>query len=119
MEKNNSKAAVDLLMHVRETTNIHLPIGHSFIPYEILIIVINFHLNGEELTVKKLFNTGSFSEMGNRYHFKKLIEREWLVIKDHPQDSRVKLVTPSPKLLSAFEKVSNDLRLAMLTYSAI
>lgn len=74
MINNNNLAVINMLMQVRAVTTMHLPIGHSFIPYEMMLIVILHYLNGEELTVKRLFNSGTFSEMGNRYHFRKLIE---------------------------------------------
>lgn len=109
MNNNNFNTAINLLMQVREVTTTHLPIGHSFIPYEIMLIVMHHYLLGDELTVKRLFNSGSFSEMGNRYHFKKLIEKEWITLKDHPTDFRLKLILPSEKLLSSFEDLSTDL----------
>ena len=82
-----------------------------------MLIVILHYVNGEELTVKRLFNTGSFSEMGNRYHFKKLIEKDWITLKDHPNDSRLKLILPAPKLLSSFEVISEDLLHSLLKIS--
>ena len=117
MNINNSRAIISMLMQVREVTMMHLPIGHSFIPYELMLIVILHYVNGEELTVKRLFNTGSFSEMGNRYHFKKLIEKDWITLKDHPNDSRLKLILPAPKLLSSFVVISEDLLHSLLKIS--
>ena len=104
-------------MQVRAVTTMHLPIGHSFIPYEMMLIVILHYLNGEELTVKRLFNSGTFSEMGNRYHFRKLIERDWIMLKDHPSDSRLKLIVPAPKLLSSFDVISDELLSSFLNVS--
>ena len=117
MINNNSLAVIHLLMQVRAVTSMHLPIGHSFIPYEMMLIVILHYLNGEELTVKRLFNSGTFSEMGNRYHFRKLIEKDWITLKDHPSDSRLKLIVPAPKLLSSFEMISDQLLNSFLNIS--
>lgn len=98
-----------LLIKVREVTNEHLPISHSIIPYQILLVVMYHHIRNEKLSVKQLFNSGSFSEMGNRYHFRKLLENKWIHLKDNPADFRLKLITPSEKLIQAFTVITGDL----------
>jgi len=98
-----------LLMKVREVTSSHLPISHSIIPYQILLVVMHASLRNEELSVKQLFNSGSFSEMGNRYHFNQLVKNEWIILKDHTTDFRLKLVTPSEKLIIAFIEITQGL----------
>ena len=113
----NINLLIKFLVHSREVTRMHLPIGHSFIPYEMILIVVLHFLNEEELTVKRLFNSGSFSEMGNLYHFRKLLKDEWLSLEDHPSDSRLKLILPSPKLLSSFEVISKELHESFLDTS--
>jgi hypothetical protein len=55
--------------------------------------------------------------MGNRYHFRKLIEKDWITLKDHPTDSRLKLIVPAPKLLSSFELISDELLRSFLNIS--
>jgi len=117
MIKNNNISVINILKQVRAVTKMHLPIGHSFIPYEMMLIVILHYLNGEELTVKRLFNSGTFSEMGNRYHFRKLIEKEWIMLNDHPTDLRLKLIVPAPKLLSSFDVISDELLSSFLNIS--
>jgi len=117
MPNQNIHAVINLLMQVREITSSHLPIGHSFIPYEMMLIVVRHYISQEELTVKRLFNSGEFSEMGNRYHFRKLIEKDFIVLKNHPLDSRLKLILPSQKLLDCFDQVSTQLFDAFLMIS--
>lgn len=101
-----------LLMKVREVTNAHLPISHSIIPYQILLVVMYHHIRNEKLSVKQLFNSGSFSEMGNRYHYRILLENKWIHLEDNPADFRLKLITPSEKLLQAFSVITGDLETA-------
>ena len=101
-----------LLMKVREVTNAHLPISHSIIPYQILLVVMYHHIRNEKLSVKQLFNSGSFSEMGNRYHYRILLENKWIHLQDNPADFRLKLITPSEKLLQAFSVITGDLETA-------
>jgi len=117
MPNQNIHAVINLLIQVREITSSHLPIGHSFIPYEMMLIVVSHYISQEELTVKRLFNSGEFSEMGNRYHFRRLIEKDFIVLKNHPNDSRLKLILPSQKLLDCFDQVSKQLFDTFLTIS--
>ena len=117
MNNLNISLIINFLMQARTVTRMHLPIDHSFIPYEMMLIVILHYLKDEELTVKRLFNSGSFSEMGNRYHFRKLLEKEWISLQDHPSDSRLKLILPTPKLLSSFEIISKELHDSFLDVS--
>jgi hypothetical protein len=117
MNNQNNRVVINMLMQVRAVTTMHLPIGHSFIPYEMMLFVLMHYLNSEELTVKRLFNSGAFSDMGNRYHFKKLIERDWITLTGHPNDSRLKLILPTPKLLSSFEMISEELLGSFLSIS--
>jgi len=111
MNTSKIKEVTLLLMKIREATADHLPISHSIIPYQILLVVMYSHIRNDELSVKQLFNSGAFSEMGNRYHFKKLIESEWIILKDHPKDFRLKLIKPSEKLMMAFVNISEQLSL--------
>ena len=55
---------VNLLGNIRLQTSSHLPIGHSFIPYDILIAVIKSYITNEVLTVKALFASLPYSDMG-------------------------------------------------------
>ena len=109
MKNNNVHEVTHFLMEILDTTTQFLPVSHSIIPYQILLVVMYHYARDEQLSVKKLFKSGAFSEMGNRYHFKKLIESDWIVLKAHPTDFRLKLIEPSDKLLSAFSKVADKL----------
>ncbi len=117
MPNQNIHSVINLLMQVREITSLHLPIGHSFIPYELMLIVVSHYIAQEELTVKRLFNSSEFSEMGNRYHFRRLIEKDFIMLHNHPLDSRLKLILPSQKLLDCFDQISKQLFDTFLTIS--
>lgn len=111
MNNYKIKISTNLLMKIREVTSSCLPISHSIIPYQILLVVMHHHTIQEELTVKKLFNSGAFSEMGNRYHYKKLVENQWILLLDHPTDFRLKLIQPSDQLIHAFGAMTESLDL--------
>lgn len=111
MNTKNIIEVTNLLIKIREVTSNHLPVSHSLIPYQILLVVMYHYSKNEELSVKKLFNSGAFSEMGNRYHFRKLVENKWIYLKDNPSDLRLKQTLPSEKLILAFSEISEKMHL--------
>ena len=113
MDSLNITTSTKLLMKVREITSEHLPISHSIIPYQILLVVMYHHIMKEDLTVKQLFNSGPFSEMGNRYHYRKLVTDDWIILVNHPTDYRQKLIQPAIKSVEAFHTISEKLDLTL------
>jgi len=113
MDSLNITTSTKLLMRVREITSEHLPISHSIIPYQILLVVMYHHIMKEDLTVKQLFNSGPFSEMGNRYHYRKLVTDDWIILVNHPTDYRQKLIQPAIKSIKAFHTISEKLDLTL------
>lgn len=98
------------LLKVREITAQNFPVDHSFIPYDILIIVLDFHFCNKKLSVKNLFVLTKFSDMGLRYHFKRLVDTGWIDLVKSEVDSRIKEVVPSDKLLLNFGVVVEMLK---------
>lgn len=98
-----------MLKAIREQAIGLLPIGQSFIPYDIIITVIVASTNGHNVSVKTLFKSMPYSDMGLRYHFRKLISDGWLQLVPSTVDKRVKEVHPSEKLLTNFESLSSKL----------
>lgn len=113
MDTLNITTSTNLLMRVREITSEHLPISHSIIPYQIILVVMYHHIMNKDLTVKQLFNSGPFSEMGNRYHYKRLVTDEWIILVNHPKDYRQKLIQPALKSIQAFHAISAKLNLTL------
>jgi DNA-binding MarR family transcriptional regulator len=96
---------------MRQHTSALLPVGHSFIPYDILLAVIRGNAEGEELTVKALFTTLPYSDMGIRYHFRTLIKSGWIELHNGDKDTRIKRVKPTEKLIKRFALLSQQLKL--------
>ncbi len=86
-----------------------MPIGNSFIPYDILLMVLKASLSGEDLTVKALFASLPYSLMGTRSHFNKLIKENWIELHNGDADSRIKRVKPSEKLIKKVIELTNNL----------
>ena len=109
MESKQQPTVVATLALIRKYSAAHLPIGHSFIPYDILVTVVDSFTSNEELTVKALFATLPYSDMGLRYHFRKLVDSGWIELQAMNGDARVKQVKPTEKLSKQFELLSENL----------
>lgn len=91
IESQNAKSITLLLSEIRALSHQHLPMSHSFIPYDILLLIISHEVNGQSISVKSLFSSLIYSDSGIRYHFDKLISKGWIYLSPHHRDSRVKL----------------------------
>ena len=98
-----------MFAELRKQIYVHLPVGHSFIPFDILLTVVNSHQMQSQLTVKALFTVLPYSDMGLRYHFKKLIDTGWIELGAITTDARLKQVKPTSKLLKQFGLVSSSI----------
>ena len=76
-----------------------LPLDNSFIPFDLLFKVGMSHFDCRELTLKSLFTGLPHSEMGMRYHLKRLISNGWIELLPSKNDKRSKLVIPTCKFL--------------------
>ena len=98
-------------MRSRNTAAQHLPIGHSFIPYDLLLQIYWYYIaeHGNQLNVKTLFAGLNHSDMGMRYHLNRLSDNDWITIENNSADSRMKSVLPTEKTLSRFDSISGEL----------
>jgi hypothetical protein len=97
--------SIKSLQEIRKLTGELLPVTHSLIPLDILLIVLDAKIQEKSLTVKGLFSQLPYSSMGIRYHFKKLLDECWIELHAAPNDNRTKYVVPSDKL----QERANDL----------
>jgi hypothetical protein len=101
------------MTHLLEHTTQHLPIGHSLIPLNLLMVVCATEEN-IDLTVKGLFASLPYSVMGMRYHFNRLIEEGFIALVSSTADSRVKHVIPTSKLNRHFELLASNVDVVLL-----
>lgn len=106
---NQPTITIRSLQKIRVEISALLPIGHSFIPFDILLATYCGDENGNELTVKALFASLPYSDMGIRYHFKKLLDQGWLELQVGEIDTRIKRVKPSMKLIEKLIELDDQL----------
>ena len=115
MTKEERAYVTNWLMRSRKTAAQHLPIGHSFIPYDLLLQVYSHHIaeHRDQLNVKTLFAGLNHSDMGIRYHLNRLLDNNWIKIDSNSADSRMKSVVPTGKTLARFDAISAELASAL------
>ncbi len=113
MDSNFLQIAVD----IREKSTRHLPIDNSLIPFDLIFRVGLAHTRNEDLAVKALFSDLPHSEMGMRYHFKRLLDRGWIVLHSSQSDKRSKIVKPTEKLLERLSEFDVDIGRIFAGYS--
>lgn len=79
----------------------HQPLRGSLIAYKLLMNLYICQLNGEQPTVKSLFASIPYSDMGIRYHLRKLLDDGWMELKPAPADKRTKVYVPTAKFEQA------------------
>ena len=110
MKRDDLHEVLETLNRTREVTREHLPIDHSFIPFDILLHVFAAHTRNERLSVKGLFAKLPFSDMGIRYHFDKLVTAGWITLTPDETDGRVKLCAPSSRLIDSIQALAEDFK---------
>ncbi len=110
-------ALVNLLRDVRLHISTHLPIGHSYIPQDIIFKVLDSYFENREISVKILFAELPYSVMGIRHHFDRLIKNNWIELRKSEKDARVKTVIPSDKLLKRLNLLTSNLEKTFYEHS--
>ena len=103
-------------MRVRHHIALALPIDHSLIPLDILLTTVAGDREGNDLTVKALFASLPYSDMGIRYHFNKLLISGWIELHNGDKDLRVKRIKVTTKLDDAIEQLAEQLEPQLNVY---
>ncbi len=111
VKQEERRRTAEFLLHSRAISAEHLPIGHSFIPYDLLLQVYLHAISEmrEQLNIKSLFASLPYSDMGMRYHLRRLIDNGWIKIDTNGSDPRMRSVTPTSKTFVKFDAISLDL----------
>ena len=110
--KNNIHL-IDLILQIRKISQQNLPVDTSFIPYDILMFLYKAHANKQVINLKDFFQFFMHSEMGVRYHLKRLINEGWISLTDNPEDRRSKLMVMNPRFIQQMEKTLFEISLYM------
>lgn len=109
MDKASLQSDVAQLVAFRCAISDHLPVRSNLVIFDILMFVLTEYLLERPLTVKRLFRSLDLSHTGFRYHFKKLVDNDWVnlsKITKENTDQRLRFITPSAKLISRIELIT-------------
>jgi hypothetical protein len=109
MNKSEQLHLLRSLSTIRAGCIEYLNISHSLIPYDIIAEVLQSELEGKELSVKQLFSKLPYSDMGIRYHIRKLTTEDWIETNPTKKDHRVKTIHSKEKLRVQFELLRESL----------
>lgn len=91
----------------------HLPLGGSLVAYELLLNLYLHHSRGEQVTIKALFAGIPYSDMGIRYHLRKLISDGWLELQTAQHDKRTRVCVPTTQFEQAWGHIMSDLEVVV------
>jgi|GEM_PF-1070655 len=103
--QKRSKLITDLLKFTCDISTNQLPLGASLIAYNLLLNLQISHHNGDTPTVKSLFASIPYSDMGIRYHLRHLLDDGWMELKPSNKDKRTRICVPTDKLDAAWALV--------------
>ena len=98
-----------LLKKANTLSATHLPLGGSLVAYELLLNLYLHHARGEQVTIKALFAGIPYSDMGIRYHLRKLIAEGWLELKAADHDKRTRICIPTAQFDLAWAAIMAEL----------
>lgn len=103
MNKMYLKLKVALLISLRNAISDHLPVGSSLVILDILMFVLTEYLHERPLTMKRLLLSLDLSHTGFRYHFKKLVDDNWINLSrltEKNSDQRLRFLHLPAKLVT-------------------
>ncbi|NBO10200.1 MAG: hypothetical protein EBV25_01240 [Methylophilaceae bacterium] len=104
------KQIAEIIEQLYERCETKFPLNNSSIPLLILAKTIRHESNGTELPLKVLCAELKSSDLCTRTHVKKLEQRNWVKINKSKTDGRMKIVKSTPKLINAFQGLSDEFK---------
>lgn len=107
--QNRNLLLVGILNQANNISAAALPLGGSIIAYEILLKVYLCQLQNQTTPLKSLFAIIPYSQMGIRFHLRKLLDDGWIQLTSSDQDRRTKICIPTEKLMLAWADVMDQI----------
>ena len=109
MNSANAKSFLEFVIDLRNEVSRHLPIGNSLIMFDLIFRISISHQKNQDLSIKQLFTELPHSEMGMRYHFRRLEKRGWIQIIQQDGDRRSRFIIPTEKLIKQVEALTEEI----------
>lgn len=79
------------------------PINNSLEMMKVLNLVMEYHIRNEPLSLKILYTELKISDLCARSNLKRMETNGWLIIEKLKNDSRVRVVKPTDKLIYSYK----------------
>lgn len=93
------------LKEIRQVLDSRLYSGHTLITYDLLLDILQAHLEGRSLTIKELCAGSVKSTLNTRKHIDLLIDDGWIAISNGVHDKRLRLVNATDKLIKLADEL--------------
>ena len=93
------------LIELRKILGKKLYSGQSLITYDLILDILQAHLESRSLTIKELCAGSVRSTLNTRKHLNLLHEDGWIVFSNGIHDKRLRLISPSNKLISLVDEL--------------
>jgi hypothetical protein len=90
---------IQQLKELREILDKNLYAGHTLITYDLILDILQAHLQGRSLTIKELCTGSIKSALNTRKHIDLLIDDGWIILSNGLHDKRHRLVNATDKLI--------------------
>ena len=117
--RDTEAALANLLKRTSDLSATLLPLSGSLIAYNLLLSLYICHLRGETPTVKSLFASIPYSDMGIRYHLRKLLITGWIELRPSASDRRTKVCVPTDRFNQAWEVLMSEMKLQLDRHAII
>jgi hypothetical protein len=93
------------LIELREILREKLYSGQSLITYDLILEILKAHLEARAITIKELCAGSVRSTLNTRKHLNLLAEDGWIIYSNGIHDKRLRLISPSNKLIHLIDGI--------------
>jgi len=96
---------IQKLIELRGILDKYLYAGHALITYDLILDILQAHLQGRSLTIKELCAGSIRSTLNTRKHINRLSDEGWIELTNGIHDKRLRLVNATSKLIHLVDKL--------------
>lgn len=93
------------LIELREILRKELYSGQSLITYDLILEILKAHLESRAITIKELCAGSVRSILNTRKHLNLLADDGWIIYSNGIHDKRLRLISPSNKLVHLIDVI--------------
>jgi DNA-binding MarR family transcriptional regulator len=92
--------------------------GNKNIPHAIPVLIYELGLSGEKMTVGTLIKNPRVTHSNITYSLRKLLKMGFIIVEDHPDDMRLRLISLSKKGKVCFEHIKENIKTCLSNFTS-